>query len=124
MKGTSDPGLKDDFDILNEILADLVPKVCNKISRVSPILAILDKAFFFLDEAFVSFSIEIAREGLRNACALAKAQKSAAELVSGTADFAHAVTRPAWPLRCVLFVIRLFETRDPDRGYAVLLSRS
>lgn len=62
MKGTSDPGLKDDFDILNEILADLVPKVCNKISRVSPILAILDKAFFFLDEAFVSFSIEIARE--------------------------------------------------------------
>ncbi|MCH2099217.1 MAG: DUF5995 family protein [Pseudomonadales bacterium] len=91
-----DPELKEDFDTLNDILGALVPKVSNKISRISPILAFFDGLFLFVDEAFVSFSIKAARaKAWKNACALAEQRKSPAALANATADFAQRIMNPS-----------------------------
>lgn len=122
LRSNPDPRLKEDFDVLNDILGELVPKVSEKISSISPVIAIIDKALFFLDEAFIRFSVRAAREkAWRNACALAQGRKSVEALELGTAEFARAVDRPAWPLKIALLIIRLFEVRDPSRVYAALL---
>lgn len=56
------PALHRDFDRLNLILFGLVDRVQHEITRVSPLLGMLDRLALRMDEAVVGFSLETARD--------------------------------------------------------------
>jgi hypothetical protein len=60
--GELNESLRRDFYRLNNLLAGLIDTVQHEVGRVSPLLIHLDKVGMRLDESFVSFGINIARD--------------------------------------------------------------
>jgi hypothetical protein len=59
--GAALPGLRQDFNEINEIIATLVDVVQDEIAEVSPWIGLLDRVAGRTDEKVVNFSIDVAR---------------------------------------------------------------
>ena len=111
--------LKNDFDKINSILAEMLDEVQDKIGKVSPVFGILDPLTKRLDEDIANFSINTAREGawkFANKVFVAR-ESELAELIKER-DFRIAILakRLASPgsgwMRSVISFIRLFATKN------------
>ncbi|MDX1636769.1 MAG: DUF5995 family protein [Balneolaceae bacterium] len=110
--------LENDFMLVNELLAELVDEVQQRIGRVSPLMFLLDWIGERTDEAVVNFSIEKAR-GYAWKCAqnLAHAEPGErgdmiSEIDEEIAGLGNLVAHPpGFLLPNVLSVIRLFEVK-------------
>jgi len=60
--GQALPGLKNDFDKINEILSSMVDDVERELARVWPLLRLLDKVAGRTDETIIRFSMDRARD--------------------------------------------------------------
>ncbi len=117
--GSQIADLKHDFMLINTLLAELVDEIQQRISRVSPLMFLLDWIGERTDEAIINFSIEKAREQAWNfAENLAHAEEQEREdmilevdeEISGLGNLvAHP---PGFLLPRVLSVIRFFEEKD------------
>jgi hypothetical protein len=63
MNGKPLAGIKKDYDIINNILAEMVGGMATNISSVSPIFGLVRRLANKREEMFLSFSIRVAREG-------------------------------------------------------------
>ncbi|NIR47233.1 hypothetical protein GWO43_01955 [candidate division KSB1 bacterium] len=110
------PGLKADFHEINNILAELLDVVQDKIGVLSPWLGLLDQVGGRTDEAIVNFSIQKARDAswqvAERLAPLSIEQQEAeiARLDQNVADFAQIVQNPGWLLRIISFLIRIAES--------------
>jgi hypothetical protein len=115
------PDLKEDFDEINRILAELLDSVQERIGSLSPLLGLLDRVGGRSDEAVFEFSLEIARDGAwrfaEELAVLPPDQHSdvIAERDEKIAALAREIIDPGWLLRLAALVIRLFETGDVAR---------
>ena len=114
--------LKDDFDAINNILAEMVDDVQDRIGRVSPLFKIFDPITGRTDEYLANFSINIARDGAWGfANQLYQSQIGDREQIIADRDFAISVIaeRLASPkskwVNTVIKVIRLFETKNVSK---------
>ena len=60
--GEALPGLKNDFDKINEILRSLVDEMERELARVWPLLRLLDNVAGRTDETIIGFSMDRARD--------------------------------------------------------------
>jgi hypothetical protein len=60
------PSLKQDFDMINKLLADLVQPVQDKIGEVSPWIGFLERIDPSADDAIINFSLDRARSSAWN----------------------------------------------------------
>jgi Family of unknown function (DUF5995) len=123
--GTALPGLRRDFDRINEIIASLIADVANGIAEVSPWLGLLDRIGGRHDDEVIRFSIEVARsEAWRFAVELAPLAREHWAGPIGARDarvarLARTVLNPGW-LSVGLLVIRARESNDVRRNIAAL----
>jgi hypothetical protein len=123
--GTELPGLRRDFDRVNEILAALLSHIEEDIAEVSPWIGMLDKIGGRHDEEIVRFSIEVARtEAWRFANELAPLANAHWPAPIGARDarvarLARAILHPGL-LSAGLLVIRARESNDVPRIIQVL----
>ncbi len=123
--GSELPGLRRDFDRINEILASLVREIQQDIDKVSPWIHLLDRIGGRHDEEVVGFSIEVARaEAWRFATELAPLPSDAwggpvAARDARVAHLARAVLNPGL-LAFGLLLIRSRESNDVRRNIGVL----
>jgi hypothetical protein len=119
------PGLRRDFDRINEILASMVASVEHDLAEVSPWIGLLDRIGGRHDEEVIRFSIEAARTGAwRFAVELAPLAQDhwAGAIRARDARVAHVAQRilkPGW-LSAGLLLIRARERRDVRRNIEVL----
>lgn len=119
------PDLRRDFDRINEILGSLIRTFADRIGRVSPWIALLDRAGGPLDDEFVRFNLEVARaEAWRFAIELAPLPREhwpgpVRSRDARTQLVARGVLRPG-PLEATLLVIRLPESNDVRKVIEVL----
>jgi hypothetical protein len=114
--------LKDDFEAINKILAEMVDDVQDRIGKVSPLFRILDPIAGRSDEYLANFSINIARDGAwAFANQLYQSKDKDREPVITERDFAISVIaeslaspKSKW-INTVIRVIRLFETKDANK---------
>lgn len=111
--------LENDFMTINLLLAELIDQMQQRISRVSPLMFLLDWIGKRDDEAIVNFSIERARDFAWSfACNLARAEEQERkELIRETdhhiSDLGRLVAYPpGFLLPRVLAFIRVFEEKD------------
>jgi hypothetical protein len=119
------PGLRRDFDRINEIIASLITHVEHDIAEVSPWIGLLDRIGGRHDEEIVRFSIEVARtEAWRFAVELAPLARDdwAGPLGACDARVAHLARRVLKPglLSAGLLVIRARESNDVRRNIEAL----
>lgn len=123
--GQALPGLRRDFDRINEIIASLITRVEHDIAEVSPWIGLLDRIGGRHDEVIVRFSIEVARtEAWRFAVELAALARDdwAGPIGARDARVAHLarrVLKPGW-LSAGLLVIRARESNDVRRNIEAL----
>jgi Family of unknown function (DUF5995) len=123
--GQALPGLRRDFDRINEIIASLITRVEHGIAEVSPWIGLLDRIGGRHDEVIVRFSIEVARtEAWRFAVELAALARDdwAGPIGARDARVAHLarrVLKPGW-LSAGLLVIRARESNDVRRNIEAL----
>jgi hypothetical protein len=123
--GTELPGLRRDFDRVNEILAALLSDVEHDIAEVSPWIGLLDRMGGRHDEEIMRFSIEVARtEAWRFASELAPLAGAHWPAPIGARDarvahLARSILRPG-VLSAGLMVIRVRESNDVPRVIQVL----
>ncbi|MFP4323358.1 MAG: DUF5995 family protein [Anaerolineales bacterium] len=124
--GVLSPGLRRDFDKLNDILASLIDIVQDQIGLVSPWFGTLERATWRADELLVNFSINTARDGAwrfaerliqtpgaeREGCILARDAQ--------VARLGHHIARTSFPLAALVRVISLREEKDIRRVIAAL----
>lgn len=118
--GQALPGLRRDFDRINEIIASLITRVEHDIAEVSPWIGLLDRIGGRHDEVIVRFSIEVARTAVELA-PLAR-DDWAGPIGARDARVAHLarrVLKPGW-LSAVLLVIRARESNDVRRNIEAL----
>ena len=118
-------GIKNDFDKINEILADMVAGVEDDIGKVSPIFHWLEKLGKGKEDALVTFSINLARDGAwRFANRYHSAHDQQAEIVLRDTRVARLATglttTKSRLLRWVIRFIRFFETKSVAKVVAVL----
>lgn len=111
--------LKNDFMLINRLLAELVDEMQQRIGRVSPLMFLLDWLAKDEDEAIVNFSMEKARKAAWNfAVRLSQVSHIEQENIKSVVD--DSMTRlamlvadpPGWILPAVLRVIRFFEEKE------------
>ena len=119
--------LRDDFERINDVLAELVDAMQAAISEVSPMTRVLDVVGLRLDEAMVSFSLAQARarswrfaEELAGA-GLAPALVDARDVA--VAGYGARLARPGFAMRCVLPIARWREEPDLARVAGLLRAR-
>jgi hypothetical protein len=123
-------GLRNDFDRINDILADLVDGFMGAVGEVSPWVGFLDRFGGRTDQTLVKFSIEIARRRAWDlAVQLADAPRDDwNDLItvrdSATAALARMILVPGPVLPAGLFLIRLRESNDVPRVIEVLGARA
>jgi hypothetical protein len=119
--GAELPGLRGDFDTINDVLGELVDGFMEDVEEASPWIGFLDRIGGRTDQALVRFSIELAR---RQAWSLAEqlaAQDRAdwgpliAARDASTARLARTILAPGPFLPAGLFLIRLRESNDVPR---------
>jgi Family of unknown function (DUF5995) len=124
--GPALPGLRRDFDRINEILASLIRRVQQEIGAVSPWIGLLDWIGGRHDEEVLRFSIEVARtEAWRFATELAPLARDDWGGPIGARDaraahLARVVLNPGVPVNLGLAVIRTGESNDVRRTIQLL----
>jgi hypothetical protein len=119
------PGLRRDFDRINEVLAAMMSGVRHDLAAVSPWLGLLDRVGGRHDDTIIRFSLETARtEAWRFAVELAPlAPEHWAGPIKArdtrVARLANTVLRPGW-LSTLLLVVRARESNDVRRTIEVL----
>lgn len=119
------PGLRGDYDRINDILASVIGQVQANIATVSPLLGLLDKFGGRHDDEIIKFSIGRARTGAwRFATQLAGLPEEAwagriADQDRCVAVVARTVLRPG-PLSAGLLLIRAAESNDVSRNLDAL----
>jgi hypothetical protein len=115
------PGLRADFDRINDVLADLVAGFMQDVEAVSPWVGLLDRWGGRTDQAVVKFSIEVARRRAWDlAVRLAATPSEAWQGVVGTRDLQTAglsktILTPGPVLPAGLLLIRIRESNDVER---------
>jgi hypothetical protein len=111
--------LKNDFEKVNEILAEIVDELQDRLSRVSPLFFLADWLGNDKDEAIINFSMGNARAfSWELACELWRLNGSAYEQRLEQADqwvyqLGNLVARPpGWALRNGLMLMKAFERRN------------
>jgi hypothetical protein len=123
--GDALPGLRRDFDRINEIIASSIAGVQHDLAEISPWIGLLDRIGGRHDDEIIRFSIEIARtEAWRFAVELAPLARDDWSGPIGARDarvvhVARAVLKPGL-LTAGLLVIRARESNDVRRNIAVL----
>jgi len=119
--GAELPGLENDFNTINDVLARLTSRFVADVESVSPWIRLLDRIGGRSEQQVIKFSIDVARE---EAWKLAESlsplpedqwQPVIAARDEWTADFGAFVLRPGWLLPIGLLAIRLRETNDVDK---------
>jgi hypothetical protein len=120
------PGLRRDFDRINETLASMVGQVRRDLAEVSPWIGLADRVGGRTDDEVVRFSIEVARaEAWRFAAELAPLPSEGwAGPIGGrdtrVARLADRVLHPGPWVSAVLLVVRAREEQDVGRVLDVL----
>lgn len=123
--GAALPGLRRDFDRINEILAGLIDGIEEEISGLSPWIGWLERVGGRHDDVVIRFSIEVARsEAWRFAVELAPLARDdwggpIGSRDAGVARLARRVLHPGW-LSAPLAVIRARESNDVRRNIEAL----
>jgi hypothetical protein len=118
--------LQNDFDKINQILASLVNDVQMELSKVWPLLKLLDYAVGEADENLVKFGMKIARGdawSVAQEISVLPKQKRAlkiAELDHHVAEIGKMILNPGYIVRLVLFLIRIGELRSVPRIIEIL----
>lgn len=124
--GSALPGLRRDFDRVNEILGQMTRRVLDEIDSVSPLIGWLDWMGGRHDEEVIRFSIEVARaEAWRFAAELAPLPAGAWAGPIGARDarvthLGRRVRDPGFPLQAGLYLIRAAESNDVRHVVEVL----
>jgi hypothetical protein len=125
--GAAIGGLKNDFNAINQLLADLVNDVQDRLAAVWPIMTLIDELGGDLDESVVNFSIGRAREhAWLMAQALAAMPEEARAAYIQTVDTAMAllgqgVLNPGLKARAVLALVRAQEHGTVSEKLDILL---
>lgn len=123
--GDALPGLRRDFDRINEILTSMVRQVQQEIGEISPWLGLVDVLGGSGDDEMVRFSVEVARtQAWRFAVELAPLARDDWGGPIGARDatvvrLARVLLRPGL-LTLGLWVVRARESRDVRRNIRVL----
>jgi hypothetical protein len=123
--GTELPGLRRDFDRVNEILAALIAGIEDDLAELSPWIGLLDRIGGRHDEEVIRFSIEVARtQAWRFATELAALDPDDWSGPIGAKDarvahLARRIRNPGW-LGVKLLLIRARESNDVARNIRVL----
>ena len=108
--------LRDDFERINDVLADLVDQMQAAIADVSPMTRVVDTVGLRFDEALVAFSLEHARRrswAFAQQLAIAAAHPDlVAERDTAVAAWGARLARPGAPLRWILPMARWRERAD------------
>lgn len=119
--------LRDDFERINDVLAELVDQMQAAIAEVSPLTRWVDTVGLRFDEALVSFSLEHARGRSWAFAEQLAAANGHPDLVAGrdraVAGWGARIARPGWPLRAALPVARWRERPDLAAVAAALRAR-
>lgn len=114
--------LKHDFMLVNHILASLIDEIQLRLSRVSPLMFLMDWAGGRSDEQMISFNIIKARHNAwKVACTLARLpederRQKIEQVDHGIACLSYNIYQPNLPLvRWALKLIRLFEEKEVGR---------
>ncbi len=124
--GAALPGLKTDFERINEILFSLVRQVQTSIGEISPWIAWVDGLGGKDADVIVRFSLEIARcEAWDFACELAPLPAEQWDAPVDlrdrhTTEIGRAVRHPGWLGSALLLAVRLREVSDVGRILDVL----
>lgn len=120
------PGLRRDFDRINQILSDVQRQVSDRIGEISPGMGLIDALAGRSDEMVVRFSIEVARtKAWRFATELAPvpAEQRAGPIGARDAQIARVgrlILEPGPLLSGALLAVRLRERRDVAANIDVL----
>jgi len=113
--------IRKDFNNINTIIASLTYEVLNEINRISPLLSLIGWHATNFESILVQFSISNARDGawaFAEALSIEAGQTYEAAIKQRDADItvlAKAMVRPSPFIRITLWIIRLFEWRNPKR---------
>lgn len=119
--GAELPGLRNDFNTINDVLARLTKRFVADVESVSPWIELLDKIGGRSEQQVIKFSIDVARdEAWKLAESLAPLPEDQWQSVitardDWTAGFGAFVLRPGWLLPIGLLVVRLRETNDVNK---------
>jgi len=121
--------LKNDFDRINQILANLVDRVEDQVCSLSPALGLLDRVGGRTDEAVINFSVRRARDAawafatqLSHCPAAARAELIAAQDLK-TACLAKEIATPRPQVSLALLWIRVRESWNVPHNMDVLAAR-
>ena len=124
--GTSIDDLQQDFDKINELLAELVGEVQNELSQIWPTLKILLAISGKVDDFFINFSMERARDGAwKFAKILHETDPKEREALIATrdtriAEIAEFIHAPGLVPRLVFGLIRLGERGSVRKRIEIL----
>ena len=116
--------LRDDFERINEVLAEMVDRMQRAISTVSFSARAIDVVGLRLDETLVTFSLRHARSAAWDFASDLSGQPTErrAELVAERdremTEMARRIARPGWPLRWIVAIARIRERHDLGRVVA------
>jgi hypothetical protein len=118
--------MRPDFDAINDVLASLVPNVESAVGRLSPGIALLDKAGGRADAFAVARVIAVARDlAWRNATELTTLNPAArvtatAHMDTEVSEMSRLIAHPGPIMSAVLLPIRLRERRSLAESIDVL----
>jgi hypothetical protein len=119
MKGQLLDGIHNDFNTINGILGSMVDNVEDCLTKVNPLLRLLDLHVFKYDEMLVNFSIETARDGAWSfAEELSNKQNADYETCISARDqrigqLGASIAKPhGLLLKFIVKIIRLFEKKE------------
>lgn len=129
--GDLNESLRRDFYRLNNLLASLIDTVQSEVGKVSPLLIHLDKLGMRLDETFVSFGINIARDKAMDFAELLVASPKEtwpqliAERDGKVAGFSRRVLgNSRFPFRLALWFVNLRESKDARKVTEIMSNES
>jgi hypothetical protein len=120
--------LRNDFDRVNDVLAELVDRMQDVISSVSLSNKVIDVLGMRLDEALVTFTIRQTRDDAWDFATMLSRQSTANQpsLIEARdvemAELARQIAKPRWPLRWVVAVAGVRERHDLERVVAEMAS--
>jgi hypothetical protein len=125
--GTQLAGLRRDFDSINEVLWAMLDDVQDRLTRVSPLMSLLDSAGGRGDEVIMNFSIRRAREAAwrvaeRLAPLSPEAMQKEIDVLDRWVDVLAGVIEdpPDRTIRLARFTVRLTESRDVGKVIDIL----
>jgi hypothetical protein len=124
MKGNNLAALINDFNTINRLLSEMSDKVQMRISKVSPLLGLLDRWAGNTDTLLVNFSITIARDGAWKSAAEFHKNGVSALLTSRDQKISAMGLQLIHPnnkwVRRLIFGIRLAESKNAGKVVAII----